>query len=218
MSAFPRANEHEPSTLGGLSICVFCGARDGKSAAALHMARDVGTQLGIRGHSLIYGGGGIGMMGEVARSARAAGAHVTGIVPGFLRELERAQDALAHTMLVTHDMFDRKRRMIDISHGFIALPGGYGTLDEVMEVVSLAYLGQCLKPLVLVDVDGTWDQLLALFEDVDRRGFVRSGLTELVQVVPSAAEAVAFIEQSGIPATTKEPVVTPPYTKAEAGR
>ena len=182
-----------------LSICVFCGARPGAGPGPAEIAAELGALIGQRGHNLVYGAGGVGLMREVARTAQANGAHVTGVVPAFLYELERVRQAVAHDLVVTDDMFERKRRMIAKADAFIALPGGYGTLDEVLEVVSLAYLGQCRKPLALVDVDGAWDSLLELFGEVSRRGFTAPDVDGLYRVASCAADAIDFVERRCLP-------------------
>jgi uncharacterized protein (TIGR00730 family) len=184
-----------------LSVCVFCGARPGTSPGAARLARETGATLGLHGHDLIYGSGGAGLMGEVARAARSAGSRVTGIVPRFLYELERADQADVDEMVVTEDMFDRKREMIRRSDAFIALPGGYGTLDEILEVVSLNYLGQSPKPLVLVDHDGIWEPLTALVDAIHAGGFTRRTTRAPFHLAGSAAEAVAFVEHHARSAT-----------------
>ncbi|MFI6858325.1 TIGR00730 family Rossman fold protein [Streptomyces sp. NPDC050421] len=178
-----------------LSVCVFCGARPGTSPEAVRLAHEAGVTLGLHGHDLVYGSGGAGLMGEVARGAMSAGSRVTGIVPRFLYELERADQADVDEMVITEDMFDRKREMIRRSDAFIALPGGYGTLDEILEVVSLNCLGQCPKPLVLVDLDGIWEPLTALFDRVLADGFVRQTTQAPFHLAGSVAEAVDFVER-----------------------
>ncbi|WP_089962116.1 TIGR00730 family Rossman fold protein [Lentzea xinjiangensis] len=181
------------------TITVFCGARPGSPAAAVAAER-LGHAIGMGGHRLVYGAGGVGLMEVTARAAAAAGAVVTGVVPRFLYELDRVQQAVCTDLVVTDDMFERKRLMIDRADAFVALPGGFGTLDEVLEVIALAYLGQCPKPLALVDVDGHWDALCALFTDVHQRGFTRPGFDEYYQVTASPEAAVDFV--TGVAART----------------
>ena len=180
---------------GSLSICVFCGARPGSSPAAVAAARELGEAIAFGGHRLVYGAGEVGLMAETAQAAAAAGAQVTGIVPRFLYELERVRAAVADDLVLTEDMFERKRLMIEKSDGFVALPGGYGTLDEVLEVISLSYLGQCRKPLALVDVGGHWESLRTLFADLHARGFTRPGFDTMYRVVGSAADAIEFLQR-----------------------
>lgn len=188
----------EPTVAGMTSIAesrtitVFCGARPG-SPAAVTAAERLGRAIGTGGHHLVYGAGGVGLMEVTARAAADAGAVVTGVVPRFLYELDRVRRAVCTDLVVTDDMFERKRLMIDRANAFVALPGGYGTLDEVLEVIALAYLGQCPKPLALVDVDGHWDTLCALFADLHRRGFTRPGFDDYYRVTDSPEAAVDFV-------------------------
>ena len=121
----------------GLSVAVFCGARAGRTPRVMECAGEVGALLGARGHRLVYGAGGVGVMGAVARAAQRHGAPVTGVIPRFLRELERDDVAPEQELIVTDDMFERKQVMFARADAFLALPGGYGTLDEVIEAVSL---------------------------------------------------------------------------------
>lgn len=176
-----------------LSICVFCGARPGLSPLGPPVAEAVGAALGLRGHRLVYGAGGVGLMGSLARGALRAGAEVTGIIPPSLLEIERPLLEPGQRLVVTEDMFERKRLMIDQADAFIALPGGYGTLDEILEVVSLSYLGECPKPITLLNVDGIFDNLFALFADIHRRGFTRGG-PPLFHVSATVDEALDHIE------------------------
>lgn len=180
-----------------LTVCVFCGARSGIGPEPAIAARELGTLLGEHGHDLVYGAGGVGLTDEVSRAAYAAGSSVTGVVPRFLYELDRVRQSVGHELVITDDMFERKREMLARSDAFIALPGGYGTIDEILEVVSLGYLGQCPKPMALVDPDGHWAGLVAVLDDIRVRGFTREGHPPLFRVVPSAAAAVAFIEDRG---------------------
>lgn len=177
-----------------LSICVFGGARSGNTAGAEVLAARTGELLAARGHRLVYGAGGIGVMGAVAHAASAGGAHVTGVIPRFLHERERAQAAPVSELLITEDLLERKGIMVDRSDAFLALPGGFGTLDEVLEIISLIYLGQTDKPMALVDDNGLWDGFMALLTDLARRGFADLPAAHRMSVFRSASDAVAFLE------------------------
>lgn len=179
----------------GLSVAVFCGARPGHSPRATECAEEVGALLGTRGHRLVYGAGGVGVMGAVARAAQRHGAPVTGVIPRFLRELERDDMAPEQELIITDDMFERKRVMFARADAFLALPGGYGTLDEVIEAVSLNYLGQNLRPLVLLDVDEFWAPLLRTLTAVHDRGFTRDPAPAPFEIVGDPAAAVAAVEK-----------------------
>ncbi|MEV6013602.1 TIGR00730 family Rossman fold protein [Streptomyces sp. NPDC051976] len=179
----------------GLRIAVFCGARSGTVSSSTEAAREVGLLIGKRGHSLVYGAGGIGLMGEVAWAAHEQGAAITGIVPGFLRELEKDQAAPEQELIVTGDMFDRKREMFDRADCFLALPGGYGTLDEVIEVISHNYLGRNPRPLVLLDTDGEWTPLAVIIQDMITRGFADELHETHLLIAHSPLDAVDTLEQ-----------------------
>ncbi|MEV0981884.1 TIGR00730 family Rossman fold protein [Streptomyces sp. NPDC049915] len=178
-----------------LSVAVFCGSRSGTSPRVTECAETVGALLGTRGHRLVYGAGGVGVMGAVARAAKAHGAPITGIIPRFLRELERDDAAPEQELLVTEDMFARKREMFARADAFLALPGGYGTLDEVIEVMSLNYLGQRPRPLVLLNVDAFWTPLLHAVTAVQERGFTRGPLVVPFEITTDPVTAFDALEK-----------------------
>jgi uncharacterized protein (TIGR00730 family) len=177
-----------------LRLCVFCGARPG-SPDAVTLARETGRAIGDAGHRLVYGAGGSGLMGEVATAAWEHGADITGIAPRFLYERERGIAAPPYRAVVPETMFERKQLMLDTSDAFLALPGGYGTLDEVLEVISLKYLGMCDKPLILLGVDNFWEPLFALDKILRMRGFVDDTVDRGFELAFSAGEALDLIER-----------------------
>jgi uncharacterized protein (TIGR00730 family) len=179
----------------GLRICVFCGSRAGRCPANVRAAKQLGRFIAERGHTLVYGGAGSGLMGEVAWAASLAGAPVEGVMPRFLFGLESPDKAPPQRFLVTDTMHDRKHEMLERSDAFIALPGGYGTLDEVLEVMSLTFLGRIRKPLVMVDVDGAWQQFTVLVDDMKNRGFAGEQQRDLFSVVADPAAAVEAVER-----------------------
>jgi uncharacterized protein (TIGR00730 family) len=153
------------------SICVYCGSNDGRlpeyAAAAERLGRDM-AEAGVR---LVYGGGSVGLMGIVARSVLAHGGQVTGIIPQFLKDREVMLKEVSE-LIVTADMHERKRIMFERSDAFVALPGGIGTLEEVIEVMTWAQLEQHEKPVLIVNIKGFWDPLVALFAHMTREGFL----------------------------------------------
>jgi uncharacterized protein (TIGR00730 family) len=180
-----------------LTVCVFAGARAGCRPGAAAAARAVGELLAARGHSLVYGAGGTGIMGAFAGAAGAAGAAITGVVPGFLAERERGtrgQGSAEQHLVITTDMFDRKRQMIEAADAFLALPGGMGTLDEITEVLSARVLGLHSKPCVLLDPDGLFGPLLALVERLAAEGFMDGLPAGALSVAGGAEEAVLRLE------------------------
>lgn len=174
------------------AVCVYCASSEGIDPRYLHLAAELGTALADRGHSLVSGGGRVSMMGAVARAARAGGAHTLGVIPQALVGLEVADDD-ADELLVVPDMRTRKGLMDERSDAFVTLPGGIGTIEELMEVWTARALGMHSKPVVLLD---PWDDLaplLELAEALQRRGFVRpAALTHLIRTstVGQALDAV----------------------------
>jgi cytokinin riboside 5'-monophosphate phosphoribohydrolase len=177
-----------------LNICVFSGARPGKSDAIATAANETGSLIGHRGHRLVYGGGGSGLMGSVAWAASRNGAEITGIIPKFIFEREQAIMAPPQEMHLTETMFDRKKLMLQCADGFLALPGGYGTLDEVLEVITLNSLGIMAKPLVILELEGIWAGLLQTVQEFCDLGFASGGAGVHFHVASSPAEAMDLLE------------------------
>lgn len=194
------------SPAASLSICVFCGARSG-AEEDVAAARELGTLIGRAGHRLIYGGGGSGLMGEVAWAAHDSGADVMGIIPAFLYERERGIAAPPQERFLTPTMAARKERMLACADAFLALPGGYGTLDEIFEVLSLNYLGLYAKPMVLLDVGQRWRSLLQLNADIVHNGFADAPADNLFRTVDTPSAALKTIEAltPGRPECAAEP-------------
>ncbi len=153
-------------------ICVYCGSSVGARPAYAEAARRLGTLLAERGVGLVYGGGSIGLMNEVADAALARGGEVIGVIPDKLQALELGKVECTELRVVP-DMHTRKKVMADLSDGFVALPGGYGTLEELFEAVTWTQLGYHAKPVGLLDVDGYFQHLLDFLAHVRREGFVR---------------------------------------------
>ncbi|MET9503567.1 TIGR00730 family Rossman fold protein [Streptomyces sp. NPDC006622] len=183
-----------------LALGVFCGFSAGPSERYVHAATALGAGLAARGHRLVYGAGGAGLMGAVARGAAGGGALILGVIPEFLRAKEMGDHLPPQQIVLTKDLLERKRVMIDRADAFVALPGGYGTLDEVLEVVSMAALGQDVGPLVLLDVDDDWWPLLDYVERLGRRGFVRdAGILRVARTPEQALDMVAEAAAAHVP-------------------
>ncbi|MBL7254950.1 TIGR00730 family Rossman fold protein [Paractinoplanes lichenicola] len=176
------------------AICVFCASSSTLEQKWLDLATRTGEEIGARGHSLVSGGGCVGMMGAVADGARAGGAHTLGIIPQTLVDLEVA-DLASDELVITGDMGERKNIMIDRSDAFITLPGGLGTLDELFEVWTTATLDLHDKPIVLLDPEGFYDGMLAWLGQLADTAFVRSEALERVVVAKSIASALDAIEE-----------------------
>ena len=155
------------------SICLFCGSNAGSKPVYTEVARAFGHTLAERAITLVYGGGNVGLMGTAAEAALAAGGRVVGVIPDFLSERELGHPGLAE-LHVTHSMHERKALMASLSDGFVALPGGFGTLDELFEIVTWAQLGLHQKPVGLLNAGGFYDPLLAMMDHLATEGFVRS--------------------------------------------
>ena len=163
------------------SLCVYCGSRPGNDPAFAAAARAVGNAIGRRGWRLVYGGGGSGLMGQVADAALAAGAKAIGIIPAALMERELGHRGLDE-LIVVETMHERKRQMAEHSDAFIALPGGIGTLEELFEVWTWLQLGYHAKPVGLLNVAGYYDLLLAFLDRSTESGFVPQAQRALLQV------------------------------------
>jgi uncharacterized protein (TIGR00730 family) len=162
------------------SLCIFCGSRFGTDPAARDIAVQLGDLLAHKGITLVYGGGGVGLMGLVANAALKGGGRVVGIIPRFLLQREAGHPALTETVVV-ETMHERKLQMFERSDAFVVLPGGIGTLEELFEVLSWRTLGLHSKPIVIVDQGGYWEPLAALLRSVVEGGFAeRSHLDHLV--------------------------------------
>ncbi|HRP79176.1 MAG TPA: TIGR00730 family Rossman fold protein [Aquamicrobium sp.] len=173
------------------SICVYCGSSNGRGEAYAAAGHALGRSMAEAGIRLVYGGGTKGIMGAVARGVMEGGGAVTGIIPRFLINKEASGAALGDLdeVIVTEDMHTRKHAMFEKSDAFVALPGGIGTLEEVVEIMTWAQLGRHRKPIAFVNIGGFWNPMLALIDHMRAEGFVHTG--HLVQpLVVDTAEAV----------------------------
>ena len=154
------------------TICVYCGANTGFDSTYTRVAQDFASGLGKRGMKLVYGAGNVGLMGVIADEALQAGVHVTGVIPFFLRDKEVCHTGIQE-VIVTETMHSRKAIMEKRSDAFVALPGGFGTLDELAEILTWAQLGLHQKPIALLNVNGYFDPLLAMADHMMKEGFLR---------------------------------------------
>lgn len=175
------------------AICVFCASSRTLDQRFLDLATETGAELARRGHTLVSGGGRVGMMGAVAAGARAAGGRTLGVIPQSLVDLEVA-DLASDELLVTESMADRKTIMIDKSDAFLTLPGGLGTLDELFEVWTTATLTLHSKPMVLVDTDGFYRPLLDWLGGLAGQTFLKPAGLELLSVVATVPAALDLLE------------------------
>jgi uncharacterized protein (TIGR00730 family) len=184
------------------SICVYCGSGPGSNPAFVEAARAFGRILAENGIQLIYGGGSVGLMGELAKSVVDHGGVVTGIIPEFLTAREfmfkRAQE-----MIVTRDMHERKRLMFERADAFVALPGGIGTLEELVEQMTWAQLGRHKKPILIANIEHFWDPLCILLDHMKDAAFIREGLTvnllvanRVEDILPKLFDAARAVTES----------------------
>ena len=186
------------------SICVYCGSSPGRDEAYLEAGRLLGRSIAESGLRLVYGGGTRGIMGAVSDGALKAGGNVTGIIPHFLLDKEATQAALGRLdeLIVTQDMHERKHTMFEKSDAFVALPGGIGTLEEIVEIMTWAQLGHHRKPILFANVQRFWDPMLALLDHMRGEGFVHTAqlVQPLVEDDPRAVVAVILTAAAGVEA------------------
>lgn len=171
------------------TVCVFCGSRMGKAKKSAESAHILGRGLAEAGFGIIYGGGQIGLMGIMAKAALDANGHVTGVIPTFLNKREIRYDAVSE-LIQTQTLRDRIKIMADKSDAFIALPGGVGTLDELMQMLTMNILREHDKPIVLVDEDGFWQPFMRVLEDMASKEFLYPNTIEKLTLVPDAQAAI----------------------------
>ncbi len=168
------------------SVCVFCGSLSGARSTYEVAARELGTQLAQRGITLIYGGGHVGLMGAVADAALSAGGHVVGIIPEHLMRPEIAHQNLTE-LVVVDSMHTRKRQMAERADAFVVLPGGYGTLEEMFEMITWLQLQLHAKPIGALNASGFFEPLLALIQHSAQEGFIRPDHWDLLIVEPTVS-------------------------------
>jgi uncharacterized protein (TIGR00730 family) len=180
------------------SVAVFCGSRTGTDLVHAAAARALGTALAEAGTTLVYGGGGVGLMGVVAEAATAAGGRVHGVIPEFLTRIERPY-AAADRLEITTSMHTRKTRMFELSDAFIALSGGLGTIDETVEIITWRQLGLHDKPVIVLDVAGWAQPFHAMVEALITAGFVAPECRRLYTVAADVPAAMALLRASPAP-------------------
>ncbi|CAM8961297.1 unnamed protein product [Rhodiola kirilowii] len=175
-------------------ICVFCGSNSGNRDVFSDAALDLGNEMVSRKIDLVYGGGSVGLMGLISRTVYEGGCHVLGVIPKALMPLEISGESVGEVLAVA-DMHERKAKMAQESNAFIALPGGYGTMEELLEMITWAQLGIHKKPVGLLNVDGYYNSLLALFDNGVKEGFIKPGARGIVLSASTAKELLEKLEQ-----------------------
>ncbi len=180
------------ATLG--SVCVYCGSANTVAPAYVHLAEALGEALAAHGLRMVYGGGGIGLMGAAARAAHEAGGDVLGVIPAFLVHKERMYDAVEHRVVET--MHERKRVMFEEADAFIVAPGGIGTLEEAVETLSWMRLGLHRKPMAFLSTDNYWGPFFDLVDHIVAGDFSPAQFRDLIIDARSPEEAISALEAS----------------------
>jgi uncharacterized protein (TIGR00730 family) len=189
------------------TICVFCGSSHGADPVYTEAARRFGQLMVEAGFDLVFGGGGVGLMGEVALSVSKAGGRILGIIPTFLQHVEPPL-RVESEIVVTESMNERKARMFAAADGFAVLPGGLGTLDEFAEAFTAAQLRLPAKPIVLVNIKGYFDPLVSLIEHFVAEGFAGAHVTEIYHLAPTVEEAIAIFSAHQAARTPRSALIT----------
>ncbi len=175
-----------------MNICVYCSSSDAAAAPYFQAARELGVLLVEHGHTLVYGGTDVGLMGALAHTVHDHGGHTIGVFPGFFNR--GLAYNLADEMVITGDMRERKAAMEARADAFVALPGGFGTLEELMEILTLKELHQHNKAVALIDTNGFYGPLVELFEHFYRERLAKEAFRQLYFVAPDPAAALSYIE------------------------
>ncbi len=183
-------------------ICVFCGANTGSRLSFEAVAGQLGQTIALAGHGLVYGGGRVGLMGIVADAALAAGGAVTGFIPRHLLDREVGHRGLTE-LVVTDSMHARKAAMADRADGFVAMPGGFGTLDEVLEILTWNQIGTIAKPVAFLNVDGYFDSLFRFFDDSVDAGLIKPAHRSIAQQAASVERALEIATGPAPPSPSK---------------
>jgi uncharacterized protein (TIGR00730 family) len=188
-------------------ICVYCGSGAGTDPAFVQAAREFGEVLAQNRIGLVYGGGAVGMMGEVAMAVLKRGGDVTGIIPDFLMAREHALRG-AQGLIVTRDMHERKRKMFELADAFVALPGGIGTLEELVEQLTWAQLGRHKKPVLVANIKGFWEPLCALIDHMKNLEFIRGDLNFDLLVADKVADILPMLQKAIANVSEREKTMT----------
>ncbi len=176
-------------------ICVYCGSGAGTDPAYAAAAKVLGQSMAEQDIELVYGGGSVGLMGITAQSVIDHGGRVTGVIPHFLKEREVMLDSV-QKLIITQDMHERKRKMFDCAQAFVALPGGIGTLEELVEMLTWAQLGRHKKPVLLANINEFWDPLMTLLDHMRDEQFIRNGMEVNHLATSDPNQIVSMLQQA----------------------
>ncbi|MGY5806324.1 LOG family protein [Rhizobium sp. LEGMi198b] len=179
------------------SICVYCGSRPGRDPSHMAAGRELGKNIAESGLRLVYGGGTKGIMGAVASGVLSHGGQVTGIIPEFLVDMEATRHSLGQLdeLIITPDMHTRKHTMFERADAFVALPGGIGTLEEIVEIMTWGQLGRHEKPMVFANINGFWDPMMELIRHMTEEGFVHTAHRVQPLVIDKVADIIPAIRK-----------------------
>jgi uncharacterized protein (TIGR00730 family) len=189
-------------------ICVYCGSGPGTDPAFVQAARDFGKVLAENNIGLVFGGGAVGIMGELAAAVTKHNGQVSGIIPEFLMAREHALQQ-TQGLIVTRDMHERKRRMFEMADAFVALPGGVGTLEEIVEQMTWAQLGRHKKPILLANIKGFWQPLCALLDHMKALEFIRGDLSFDLLVADKVADILPMLHNAAMAVPDDAKKLTP---------
>ncbi|BDC36320.1 MAG: TIGR00730 family Rossman fold protein [Candidatus Methanoliparum thermophilum] len=176
-----------------MNICIFASSSDAVSSDFLKAAGELGELIGKKGYTLVYGGTNVGLMGEIAVSVQKNGGKVIGVIPWFIRD-EGISNSSADQLIVTEDMYERKRIMEDMSDAFFALPGGFGTLEEIFEVLTLKQLKRHNKPIIFFNTKGFYNRLFDFFEQIYKEKFAKSAYKNTYYITSDPQDALSYLE------------------------
>jgi uncharacterized protein (TIGR00730 family) len=181
------------------SICVYCGSQPGRNADYMEAGRALGRAIAEHGLRLVYGGGTRGIMGAVSSGVMSSGGRVTGIIPEFLMDKEASKHSLSSLteVIVTRDMHERKHKMFEQSDAFVTLPGGIGTLEEIVEIMTWGQLGRHKKPMVFANIGGFWNPMLELIKHMADEGFIHTAHLVRPLVIDRVEDIVPAIIKAG---------------------
>ena len=191
------------------SVCVYCGSAPGADPAYAAVAAELGRRMALAGTRLVYGGGNSGLMGVLARSVLEAGGFVTGIIPEFLEQRE-VMLREAQELVVVADMHTRKRMMFERADAFVALPGGVGTLEELVEQLTWVQLGRHDKPVLVADIGGFWRPLIDLLQHMRDHGFIREGFDLNYLVAQKVADILPLLDDAAAKISRRAPMMNVP--------
>jgi len=181
------------------SICVYCGSQPGRNSDYMEAGRALGRSIAENGLRLVYGGGTRGIMGAVSSGVMSSGGRVMGIIPEFLMDKEASKHSLTALteLIVTRDMHERKHKMFEQSDAFVTLPGGIGTLEEIVEIMTWGQLGRHKKPMVFANINGFWDPMLELMKHMADEGFIHTAHLVKPLVIDRVEDIVPAILEAG---------------------